>query len=55
MREIKRNLLNERNLPREAVHTHGYWQYGEANHPDHDLGQEIEYPSNQQHGTLDGP
>jgi NADPH-dependent ferric siderophore reductase len=41
MREIKRNLLIERALPREAVHTHGYWQYGEANHPDHDLGQEI--------------
>jgi NADPH-dependent ferric siderophore reductase len=42
MREIKRHLLHERNLPREAVHTHGYWQHGEANHPDHDLGQEIE-------------
>jgi NADPH-dependent ferric siderophore reductase len=42
MRDIRRHLLHERGLPREAIHTHGYWQYGEANHPDHDLGQDVE-------------
>jgi len=42
MRDIRRHLLHERNLPREAIHTHGYWQHGEANHPDHDLGQDVE-------------
>jgi NADPH-dependent ferric siderophore reductase len=41
MREIKRNLLQERGLDREHVYTHGYWQRGEANHPDHDLAPEI--------------
>lgn len=41
MREIRRHLLLERSLPREAVYTHGYWKLGVANHPDHDLGQEI--------------
>jgi NADPH-dependent ferric siderophore reductase len=41
MREIKRNLLQERGLDREHVYTHGYWQHGEANHPDHDLAPEI--------------
>jgi len=41
MRDVKKHLLFERNLPREKIHTHGYWQVGEENHPDHDLGQEI--------------
>jgi NADPH-dependent ferric siderophore reductase len=41
MREIKRHLLHERGLKREHVYTHGYWQRGEANHPDHDLAPEI--------------
>lgn len=41
MREIKRNLLQDRGLNREHVYTHGYWQRGEANHPDHDLAPEI--------------
>ena len=41
MREIKRHLLTQRNLPRESVYTHGYWQRGTANHPDHDLAPEI--------------
>jgi NADPH-dependent ferric siderophore reductase len=41
MREIKRDLLQERGLEREHVYTHGYWQRGEANHPDHDLAPEI--------------
>ena len=41
MRDIRRHLLYERNLGREAVHTHGYWKHGAANHPDHDLGQDV--------------
>jgi NADPH-dependent ferric siderophore reductase len=41
MREIRRHLLYERNLPKEHMHTHGYWKHGEANHPDHDLGDDV--------------
>jgi NADPH-dependent ferric siderophore reductase len=41
MRDIKPQLLFGRGLAREAVHCHGYWKLGEANHPDHDIAQEI--------------
>lgn len=41
MRSIRKHLLFERGLEREAIHTHGYWKAGEADHPDHDVGQEI--------------
>jgi NADPH-dependent ferric siderophore reductase len=41
MREVRRQLLFERGIERAAMHSHGYWKLGEANHPDHDLGQEI--------------
>ncbi len=41
MRDIRALMLQERGLTREAIHTHGYWKQGAANHPDHDLGQEI--------------
>lgn len=41
MRDIRRHLLFERNFEREAIHTHGYWKRDVANHPDHDIGQEI--------------
>jgi NADPH-dependent ferric siderophore reductase len=41
MRDIRRHLLEERGLDRSAIHTHGYWKLGVADHPDHDLGQEI--------------
>src|SRR5215213_10071601 len=41
MRDIKRYLLQDLKLNREHVYTHGYWQRGEANHPDHDLAPEI--------------
>ena len=40
MRDIRRHLISERNLPREVFHTHGYWKLGAANHPDHDLGDD---------------
>jgi NADPH-dependent ferric siderophore reductase len=41
MRSIRRHLLFERGLDRAAIHTHGYWKRDTANHPDHDVGQEI--------------
>jgi NADPH-dependent ferric siderophore reductase len=41
MRDIRRYLLFERGFDRSAIHTHGYWKRGAANHPDHDVGQEI--------------
>jgi NADPH-dependent ferric siderophore reductase len=41
MRDIRRYLLNERQVDRTRVYTHGYWKAGEANHPDGDRGQEI--------------
>ena len=41
MREIRRHLLFDRSMAREAIHTHGYWKAGDTNHPDHDVGQEI--------------
>jgi NADPH-dependent ferric siderophore reductase len=40
MRNIRRQLL-DRGIDRSEMHTHGYWKAGEANHPDHDVGQEI--------------
>jgi NADPH-dependent ferric siderophore reductase len=41
MRDIRRHLLYERGLPREVMHTHGYWKQGVAAHPDHDLGDDV--------------
>jgi NADPH-dependent ferric siderophore reductase len=41
MRDIRRHLLYERGLPKERLHSHGYWKHGEANHPDHDLGTDV--------------
>jgi NADPH-dependent ferric siderophore reductase len=41
MRSIRKHLLFERGLDRAQIHTHGYWKKGTANHPDHDVGQEI--------------
>jgi NADPH-dependent ferric siderophore reductase len=40
MRDIRRHLLLERGLDCAAIHTHGYWKAGVANHPDHDLGDD---------------
>jgi NADPH-dependent ferric siderophore reductase len=41
MRSIRKHLLFERGMQRSEIHTHGYWKKGAANHPDHDVGQEI--------------
>jgi NADPH-dependent ferric siderophore reductase len=40
MRGIRRHLRFERSLPLAAMVTHGYWKLGDANHPDHDYGDD---------------
>jgi NADPH-dependent ferric siderophore reductase len=40
MRGIRRYFLGERHLPASSLITRGYWQLGEANHPDHDYGDD---------------
>ncbi len=41
MRDIRKYLLNDCGMDRDAIHTHGYWKQGASNHPDHDVGQDI--------------
>jgi NADPH-dependent ferric siderophore reductase len=41
MRDFRKHLIFERGFDRSAIHTHGYWKYGAANHPDGDTGKEI--------------
>jgi NADPH-dependent ferric siderophore reductase len=41
MRGIRAHLLHERGLGPTALYTRGYWQAGEANHPDHDYGEDV--------------
>jgi NADPH-dependent ferric siderophore reductase len=40
MRRIRRYLVTERQLPASTMVTRGYWRLGEANHPDHDYGDD---------------
>lgn len=40
VRDIRRHLLEERGLDRGVILTRGYWRRGEANHPDHDYGED---------------
>jgi NADPH-dependent ferric siderophore reductase len=40
MRGIRRYLIGERRLPASSLVTRGYWRTGEANHPDHDYGDD---------------
>jgi NADPH-dependent ferric siderophore reductase len=40
VRRIRKHLIEERGLDRASVHTRGYWKRGEANHPDHDMGED---------------
>jgi NADPH-dependent ferric siderophore reductase len=40
MRGIRRHFTRERGLPPSAMVTRGYWRLGEANHPDHDYGDD---------------
>ena len=41
MRNMRRHLLDDRGMDRGQIHTHGYWKGGAANHPDHDVGQDM--------------
>ena len=40
MRGIRRYFRNDRGLPPDSLVTRGYWRLGEANHPDHDYGDD---------------
>ena len=40
MRTVRRHLIGERGVPRDAVYTRAYWKYGAADHPDHDTGED---------------
>jgi NADPH-dependent ferric siderophore reductase len=40
MRGIRRYFRDERGLPAGSMVTRGYWRLGEANHPDHDYGDD---------------
>lgn len=40
MRGIRRYFRGERGLPPGSMTTRGYWRVGEANHPDHDYGDD---------------
>lgn len=40
MRGIRRYFRDERGLPLASMTTRGYWRTGEANHPDHDYGED---------------
>ena len=40
VRKARSYLLDDRALPRPQVTTRGYWRVGEANHPDHDFGED---------------
>lgn len=40
MRGIRRYFRNEKGLPLSSLTTRGYWRAGEANHPDHDYGED---------------
>ncbi|MFB6898336.1 siderophore-interacting protein [Streptomyces hydrogenans] len=40
VRKARSYLLDDRMLPRPQVTTRGYWRVGEADHPDHDHGED---------------
>lgn len=40
VRQARSYALKDRGLPRAQVTTRGYWRVGEANHPDHDFGED---------------
>jgi len=40
MRGIRRHFTRERGLPLNSLVTRGYWRIGEADHPDHDYGDD---------------
>ena len=40
VRRIRRQMLEQRQLPAASLVTRGYWRLGEADHPDHDYGED---------------
>ncbi len=40
MRRIRQHLIEVRQVERSTLVTRGYWQLGQANHPDHDYGDD---------------
>lgn len=40
IRRIRSHLLSERGFAASSVVTRGYWRLGEADHPDHDFGED---------------
>ena len=40
MRVLRRHLLLERQVSRDALHSRAYWKSGVSNHPDHDDGED---------------
>lgn len=40
MREIRKHLLEDRNLDRSLIRTQGYWKQGALNHTDNDMGDD---------------
>ena len=40
VRDIRAHLLGSLRFSRDRVVTRGYWRAGEANHPDHDFGED---------------
>ncbi|MEO7851549.1 MAG: siderophore-interacting protein [Rubrivivax sp.] len=40
MRRIRQHLIDQRQVERSLLVTRGYWQLGEANHPDQDYGDD---------------
>jgi NADPH-dependent ferric siderophore reductase len=41
MRELRKHLLEDRQLDRSLIRTQGYWKQGDLNHTDHDMGDDI--------------
>lgn len=40
VRRIRRLMLDEKRIPHSDLVTRGYWRVGEADHPDHDYGED---------------
>ena len=40
MRELRKHFVEERGVDRANLRTQGYWKMGDANHPDHDMGDD---------------
>ncbi|MDA0799406.1 MAG: siderophore-interacting protein [Chloroflexi bacterium] len=41
MRQVRKHLLEDRQLDRSLIRTQGYWKHGDLNHTDHDMGDDV--------------